>query len=116
MKLSTALMIATLTPTTRAHTAPWNRKYPATTSTPPASRWIQPQVVTLNEKSHFWPTMPDRHQVALPRHVLFLERCHRVRAVGCRRPSRVCLRRSLDPYVGSLRAPIRDTRMCDHLG
>jgi len=53
MKLSTALMMATPTPTTRAHTAPWNTKYPATASRTPASRWIQPQVVMLNEKTPF---------------------------------------------------------------
>ena len=43
-KFAIALIMATITPTVRAHTAPLNTPNPAKSTTTPQSRWIHPQL------------------------------------------------------------------------
>ena len=49
-KFAIALIVARITPTVRAQTAPEKRANPASSTITPATRWIQPQVVASNSR------------------------------------------------------------------
>src|SRR5262245_19778888 len=95
-------MIARITPTTRAHTAPLSRANPASRITIPRIRWIQPQLEVLSLRKYPSPSWPPVVQTVF---LMIAERP----AIACQNPSMTI--RKAAKYVHPTAQPLRFSAM-----
>src|SRR5262245_34246014 len=95
-------MIARITPTTRAHTAPLSRANPASRITIPRIRWIQPQLEVLSLRKYPSPSWPPVVQTVF---LMIAERP----AIACQNPSMTIKKAA--KYVHPTAQPLRFSAM-----